>query len=270
MRPAPVPFPLPARPRVPVPALGARDHGVAARRGTARPRPARRDVLPVARRTRPAPACSPVQAVARPGSPAMALAPARPVRPGPWHPDSPRPPPSPAPHGGAAATCPTCPARSPAPSPAPRLAPTVAAQPRQPWGAAGLALAPPARPPSRPVPAPLAVVAQPWCGRGLAMARPRQPAHLGVPHPCPARPRRAIPACLWRAALSSASVRPRAGGLGMVPLSSAARNAARAQLGPGVCADHSRHVSAALRARARVVHGALAWLAVPLARSSTP
>eukprot|EP00267_Zea_mays_P053446 XP_020406574.1 uncharacterized protein LOC109945169 [Zea mays] len=38
---------------------------------------------------------------------------------------------------------------------------------------------------------------------------------------------------------------------------------ARARFGPGVCATRSRHVSAALRVRARVVHGAFAWLVVP-------
>jgi hypothetical protein len=56
----------------------------------------------------------------------------------------------------------------------------------------------------------------------------------------------------------------------MVPLSPAVRNTARAQLGPGVCATRSRRVSAVVRVRARVVHGALARLAVPLARLSTP
>jgi hypothetical protein len=45
---------------------------------------------------------------------------------------------------------------------------------------------------------------------------------------------------------------------------------ARARLGPGVCATRSRRVSAALSVRARMVHGALARLAVPLTRLSTP
>jgi hypothetical protein len=62
----------------------------------------------------------------------------------------------------------------------------------------------------------------------------------------------------------------RAVGLGMAPLSPAARKAARAQIGPGVCSTRSRRVSAAVRVRARVVHGALARLVVPLARLSTP
>jgi hypothetical protein len=44
-----------------------------------------------------------------------------------------------------------------------------------------------------------------------------------------------------------------------------ARSVARARLGLGVCATRSRRVSAALRVRARVVHGALAWLVVPSA-----
>jgi hypothetical protein len=52
----------------------------------------------------------------------------------------------------------------------------------------------------------------------------------------------------------------------VVPL----RSAARARLGPSVCATRSRRVSAALRVRARMVHGALARLAVPLMRLSTP
>jgi len=45
---------------------------------------------------------------------------------------------------------------------------------------------------------------------------------------------------------------------------------ARARLGPGVCATRSRHVSAALRVRARVVHGALAWLVVPATQRIAP
>jgi hypothetical protein len=48
------------------------------------------------------------------------------------------------------------------------------------------------------------------------------------------------------------------------------RSAARAQLGPGVCATLSRRVSVVLRVRARMVHGALAWLAVPSARRVAP
>jgi hypothetical protein len=54
------------------------------------------------------------------------------------------------------------------------------------------------------------------------------------------------------------------------PASSPHPRLAVVSLGPGVCAARSRHVSAALRARARVVHGALARLAVPLTRLSTP
>jgi hypothetical protein len=76
------------------------------------------------------------------------------------------------------------------------------------------------------------------------------------------------PACLWHEALSSTSARPRAVGLGMASLSPAARNAARAQLGPDICATHSRRISVVVRAR--MVRGALARLAVPLARLSTP
>ena len=45
---------------------------------------------------------------------------------------------------------------------------------------------------------------------------------------------------------------------------------ARARFGPGVCATRSRHVSAALRVRARVVHGAFAWLVVPATQRITP
>jgi hypothetical protein len=72
------------------------------------------------------------------------------------------------------------------------------------------------------------------------------PARLGVPRPCAARPQP-----------GSASARAV-----VVPL----RSAVRALLGPGVCATRSRHVSAALRVRARVAHGALARLGVPSAR----
>jgi hypothetical protein len=106
----------------------------------------------------------------------------------------------------------------------------------------------------------------PWCGHGVApAARP--------PLACPAPAQHGLelgPTCLWRATLSSASARPHAVGLSMAPLLPTVRNAARAQLGPGVCATRSRRVNAAVRVRARVVHGVLAWLAVPLARLSTP
>jgi hypothetical protein len=116
----------------------------------------------------------------------------------------------------------------------------------------------PARPPPSPLPA-------------VGSARPSRPPPFSPPRCGPNRRGLELgPACLWRAALSSASARPRAVGLGMAPLSSVACNAARAQLGPGVCATRSRRVSAAVRVRARVVHGALARLAVPLARLSTP
>jgi hypothetical protein len=45
---------------------------------------------------------------------------------------------------------------------------------------------------------------------------------------------------------------------------------ARARFGPGVCATRSRHVSAALRVRSRVVHGAFAWLVVPATQCIAP
>jgi hypothetical protein len=70
------------------------------------------------------------------------------------------------------------------------------------------------------------------------------------------------PACLWRTALSSASARPRAVGLGVAPLPLAARNAARARLGPGVCVARPRRVSAALRARAHMERAVL-WHGSP-------
>eukprot|EP00267_Zea_mays_P047842 XP_020400342.1 basic proline-rich protein-like [Zea mays] len=115
------------------------------------------------------PACSPVPAVARPGSLAMALAPARPVRPCPRRPDSPRPPPSLAPHGGA----PTRPRPGPLgrrsqrarrPSPSPRRAP-------------------PAR--GAPLPHPqCSALPRPWrpglAGHGTQPARPWRP-RLGLP-----------------------------------------------------------------------------------------
>jgi hypothetical protein len=64
----------------------------------------------------------------------------------------------------------------------------------------------------------------------LRLARPRCP--------CMARPRCLLVAC----------------------------SVARARLGLGMCATRSRRVSAALRASARVVHGALAWIVVPSAQ----
>jgi hypothetical protein len=130
-----------------------------------------------------------------------------------------------------------------------------------------------ARPRRAPRCAPLArpwrgPVCRPW---RLGLARPAPRLALAPPRDVPARRGLELgPACLWRTALSSASARPCAVGLGMAPLSLAARNAARAQLGPGVCTIRSRRVNAVVRVRARVVHGASARLAVPLARWSTP
>jgi hypothetical protein len=81
-----------------------------------------------------------------------------------------------------------------------------------------------------------------------------RPPRLALPVPsttAACRPRRDIelgPACLWRAALSSASARPHAFSLGVALVPLAARSATRARLGPSVCAAHPRRVSAALRA----------------------
>jgi hypothetical protein len=122
---------------------------------------------------------------------------------------------------------------------------------------------------------------RPWRVLGAAVARPWHDPSSPPALACPAPARRGCgvpaqrglelgPACLWRAALSSASAGPRAVGLGMASLSTAARNAARAQLGPGVCATRSRRFSVTMRVRARVVRGVLAWLVVPLTRLSTP
>jgi hypothetical protein len=73
------------------------------------------------------------------------------------------------------------------------------------------------------------------------------------------------PACLWRAALSSASARL-VGSVSAWPRCLlAARSAARAQLGPGVQAGRPRHVSVALRARARMVRAVL-WHGSPCPR----
>jgi hypothetical protein len=92
---------------------------------------------------------------------------------------------------------------------------------------------------------------------------------------CPRRARRTRGSRLWRSArrpqlARPCAARPRPGAASasaaMVPL----RSAACAQLGPGVCATRSRLVSAALRVRARMVHGALAWLAVPSTRRVAP
>jgi hypothetical protein len=93
-----------------------------------------------------------------------------------------------------------------------------------------------------------AQLARPWHG---PVRRPWRlgPARLGVSRPYAAWPRP-----------GAASVRAT-----VVPL----RSAARALLGPGVCATRSRYVSAAFRVRARMVHGALARITVPLTRLST-
>jgi hypothetical protein len=129
------------------------------------------------------------------------------------------------------------------------------------WRGAPPARSPPARghgvrPTPLPAPAPAAplpATIPPW--------RPTQPRPARGPSgppasACPVPPTSACPACavsapacLWRAALSSASAWPRAFGPDMALLPLAARSATRAQLGPDVCAARSRHVSAALRAR---------------------
>jgi hypothetical protein len=98
------------------------------------------------------------------------------------------------------------------------------------------------RPGAPPCPGHGAALVWPWPGHG----EPRQPARLGVPRPCPARPRRAGPACLWRAALSSASARPHAVGLDMAPLSPAARNVARACSRGARCFGTARRAFGAL------------------------
>jgi hypothetical protein len=118
-----------------------------------------------------------------------------------------------------------CPARSPTPAPVRRVARGHGAR----------------RPGARPRPLSAA------CPRSAApCARPRLRPGPGVSsRPCAAWPR--------PSAASDRAV--------VVPL----RSAARAQLGPSVCATRSRRVSAALRARARVVRVVL-WHGSPCPR----
>eukprot|EP00267_Zea_mays_P046237 XP_020398594.1 uncharacterized protein LOC109941788 [Zea mays] len=177
------------------------------------------------------------------------------------------------------------PVPSPAPPPFPASRPAGHGAPARPrWRSPGLAR-------------PRLAGARPWtpsCPRlhavafgpapsPLPAARPRptrRPARRGCASPCPARSRglRLGAAWLWRG--HGARSRRGLGGArraptrpvqhAVPPASSPHPRLAVVSLGPGVCATRLRHVSAALRARARVVHGALAWLAVPLTRLSTP
>eukprot|EP00267_Zea_mays_P041729 XP_020393654.1 basic proline-rich protein-like [Zea mays] len=147
----------------------------------------------------------------------------------------------------------SAPARCPACALAPARCPTALAPAPAPPQRAAMA---PARP--RSLPPPRLRCPSPRrtrCGALRSPARRAVPAarppRRALPLPGAAttcRPRRGLelgPACLWHAALSSASVRPRAFGLGVAPLPLAAR----ARLGPGVCASRPRRVNAALRAR---------------------
>lgn len=124
----------------------------------------------------------------------------------------------------------------------------------RPWrlGPVPLGAAPSARSPSPPGVAP-SPRGSPGCGPAR-FAGHGGSALPALACPAPARRGRGVlarrglelgPACLWRAALSSASARPHTVGLGMAPLSPAARNTTRVQLGPSVCATRSRRVSAA-------------------------
>jgi hypothetical protein len=96
------------------------------------------------------------------------------------------------------------------------------------------------------------------CSRRPACACPPRRA-LSLPLPvttaaCP--PRRGLelgPACLWHAALSSASARPRVCPPGAAPLR-------------GVCTTHLRRVSTALHARSRGARSSLARLSMPSVR----
>jgi hypothetical protein len=150
-------------------------------------------------------------------------------------------PPPPGARPGARATVPPRPSPPTALDPAPAR-PRPPAQPRSRRGLGGARGAP-----ARPVHARC-----PRRARRTRGSRPWRlgPARLGVPRPYAARPRPGV--------ASNRAV--------VMPL----RSAARALLGPGVCATCSRHVSAALRVRTRVAHGALARLVVPSARRIAP
>eukprot|EP00267_Zea_mays_P043457 XP_020395548.1 uncharacterized protein LOC109940435 [Zea mays] len=149
-------------------------------------------------------------------------------------------------HGGAA------PARRRAAVAPP--SPGVPAQPLPPPGHGGpswrLSLARPARrPPRMPARPRRAPLARSWCGPVAGHGGSAPPARCGLAPAPRLAPAMTLPWCghgaapaarlPWRApplpgaALSSTSARPRSVGLSMAPLSPAARNAARAQLGPG-------------------------------------
>jgi hypothetical protein len=192
---------------------------------------------------RPRPRCPAYPGVvARPGL-AGHGAPARPLL-RPWRGSA-----SPAP----ARSCPPAPARSP-PAPTPASSPALARWRSmvtrlraRPWPRPLPRPLPlprrtamvPARPSSLPtVPAaPLPTACLPW--------RPAQPRPPRCALPAPCRPRRGLelgPACLWRVALSSASVRPRKFDPCMAPLPLAARTATS-------CAARPRRVRGSFAAR---------------------
>jgi hypothetical protein len=168
-------------------------------------------------------------------------------------------------------------ARSPCPAPARRRAtvvPPPSASPRSPAAAASPSPWCAARPrPARcgALPGAACSPARPRRGLGGARGAPTRPVHAR----CPRRARRTRGSRPWCSArcprfARPCAARPRPGAAlaraAVVPL----RSAARALLGPGVCATRSRRVSAALRVRARVAHGALARLTVPSARRIAP
>jgi hypothetical protein len=110
----------------------------------------------------------------------------------------------------------------------------------------------PARPPAAPVRArPAAHARDAHIHGASAPARPPSRPILGVA--CP------------RGLARGAAPRPRAVGLGVAPLPLAARNAVRGRIDPVVCAARPRHISTALRVRARVERAVL-WHGSPCPR----
>jgi hypothetical protein len=236
---------------------------------------------PAARRPPPRPQCArPPRARPRRGPLLGAALPAA------WHSPARRGSPSPPPSGSApawpwravaACPCPSsvappCPRRAPArrglPCPAPvqprsGVAPSLLARPRRSLGAMR-SLARRGSPASAPVPA--------W--PRLGAARPCFPGHGAVPRPsvpcpCPARPRHARPCAALSSAQRAYGARPRAFGPGVAPLP--AHDTQR-----DACAARPRRARGLFAARpcaracSRGARGALAQLAAPSARSSTP
>jgi hypothetical protein len=137
----------------------------------------------------------------------------------------------------------------------------------RPWLTGARLWRPPCPGPTRPRVRPASAwsAARPW----RPGAVPTRHAPASARPPAPSRRRRGAPAQRGPGPARLRLARPRCPCVARPRCLLAACSAARARPGPGVCVIRSRRVSAALRTHARVARGALAWLAVPSARSST-